>query len=161
ACTALHLELRVRLLERGDQLVLLGQVRLADVEILLGLRVGHGFWLALTRRAHQSHDRSRGEDEPMENVGCTRHCSLSCPLDATGSPGRMPPGGSISSRTMLPRVTCWTTMRSTRVGSTRLYRAVVPRGPGRVAKPVPIVGVGSVRISLTNTFGPCVQRPKQ
>jgi len=73
------------------------------------------------------------------------------------------PGRSMYSRTICPPTTCSTTRCSTRSISIRLYRAVAPRGPGSVAKPLPRpVGPAFVgRISRTSTFGPWVQRPKQ
>src|SRR5258706_6509128 len=116
---AFHLGLGVRFLARSDQLVLLRVVGFPDVEVLPGVRVGLDLRLTLTRRTDQKPDQKSSEDNCWFSR-CTRHCSLSFPVDATGSPGRMPPGGSISSRTIMPCVTCWTTMRSTRFGSIRL-----------------------------------------
>src|SRR5678815_2984035 len=71
------------------------------------------------------------------------------------------PGRSMYSRTICPPITCSATTCAIRLVSTRLYRAVAPRGPGSVANPLPRVGAASpLRISLTRTLGPLCTSPE-
>src|ERR1044071_1011797 len=140
---------------RVDQLLLLRLVLEALLEIRLGLRIGLDHLLALAPGAEPHHHDQSCDD------GCTRPGYVSFVLPATGSLGWMP-GRSTYSRTIAPPTTCAATTCTTRCRSTRLYKAVVPRGPGSVSKPLPSAGAASVlRISRTRTLGPCVQRPKQ
>src|SRR5262249_52161623 len=137
---------RVLVLQRGDALVLLGELVVAVLEVRHGLGVVLDDGIPLA----PGHDRCEHDDD-----GNTHHLSF-C-VDPTGSEWRIP-GRSMNSRTIWPSTTCWATTRSTRVLSIRLYKAVAPRGPGSVAKPVPSER-SSATSSRTSTLGPWVHRP--